>query len=498
MLKNIIFNIIGKFWAILSTFIFIPYYLRILGVDNFSIISLSLIIVGILLVFDLGFSSGVTREMARNDTSNEDKFRAFITLEKLYFFLFLICASSGLLLAYPLANNFIQNTPIAREIIALCLCVIAIEASLQLYFRFYYSALMGLERQVAANLFMIGLGILRNGGAIGFIMLWPTLPNFFFWQLASTFTVLILIKLYLLGVMRKWKTKILGFFDFSVISRIRGFVTGVLMISIVAVINTQADRLIITHLMPLQQLSYYTIAGSVGLGILAISSPFLSAVQPKLIKMYSDGDLKNSQDIYLRISTLVSVLVFPMMAVVSFNPEIVILTWTGNKTVAEQASPILPWIAASYSFLAISSLTYGVALANAYTRYNNVIGIITLAISVPGYFYFIDRFGLIGSAGLFCILQLITSTVYQFLVNRRFIKLGFLRTYFQIFLVPALISIISSYLMQEFFINKNESRFSMLTNLACTYFFVVIATAGCTAMLSKALHPWLKLNLSIR
>ena len=54
MKKNIIANVIGKFWSILSGFLFIPLYIKFLGFESYSIISFTLIIAGIMAVFDAG------------------------------------------------------------------------------------------------------------------------------------------------------------------------------------------------------------------------------------------------------------------------------------------------------------------------------------------------------------------------------------------------------------------------------------------------------------
>ena len=62
MKKNIIANLIGKFWSILSAFLFIPLYINFLGFESFSIISFTVIIAGFIAIVEGGLTSPLSRE----------------------------------------------------------------------------------------------------------------------------------------------------------------------------------------------------------------------------------------------------------------------------------------------------------------------------------------------------------------------------------------------------------------------------------------------------
>ena len=64
MIKNIVANFFGKFWGLFSNFIFIPIYIRLLGIESYSIISFGLIIAGVMSVLDSGITATLSREMA--------------------------------------------------------------------------------------------------------------------------------------------------------------------------------------------------------------------------------------------------------------------------------------------------------------------------------------------------------------------------------------------------------------------------------------------------
>ena len=67
MLKlNIIFNLLGKSWALISTFVFIPLYVHILGIEMYGIIGFYTTLLVILAFADLGLTATLTREVSRN------------------------------------------------------------------------------------------------------------------------------------------------------------------------------------------------------------------------------------------------------------------------------------------------------------------------------------------------------------------------------------------------------------------------------------------------
>jgi O-antigen/teichoic acid export membrane protein len=479
MNKNFLANIIGKFWSTLSNVIFLPIYIALLGIDNYAVISFALIVTGVLTILDVGLSATIAREMARTDVADTDKYSTAQTIEKIYLLMLIICALAGLLLATPVATHFINNSPISRDLIALCLKIIAIEAGLQLLFRFYVSAMMGLERQVAANMFNIGWGIARNALVILPLLFWPSLFNFFVWQLGASFVLLVIARRYLGRLLIAWRPATVPFFDWSAIARVRGFALGIFLISIMAVVNTQLDRIVLSRLLALEYLGYYNIAVSIGTGMLVVSSPFITSILPRLTQYYSDDRSADARDLYGRVTTIVAFLAFPLMAVIGLNAELVVFTWTGNVAIAHQTAPIVPWVVASYTLLSMSTMTYGVALANGFTRYNNIIGVLTLCVSIPGYWLAVGSYGAVGAAALFLAIQFCVSTSFQILVDRRFLHLGFVRSYLQLFVGPAVVSLAIAAPLQWLMPVPQQSRLLMLVYLGFAYgvSFIVVAAA---------------------
>jgi O-antigen/teichoic acid export membrane protein len=477
MHRNIIANIAGRFWSTISNFIFLPLYIHVLGVENYAVIAFTLIVAGMLMVLDLGLSASITREIARRDVSDHEKYRTFRTLEKIYVVVLLVCGGVGLALAQPVAIKFISATTVDRELIALCLKIIAWEAGLQLLFRFYVSAMMGLERQVEANIFNIVWGAARNGLVLLPLLLWPTLPVFFTAQLVATLVVMLVAGWRLGGVMAAWRPAAVPLIDWDAIRRIRGFAAGIFLIAIVALVNTQLDRIVLSRLLDLEYLAYYNVAIAMGTGLIAIASPFQAAIQPRMTAWFSEGRGGDAGALYFRVTTLVAVLVFPVMATIAVNAQMVVMAWTGNADLARNVAPFVPWVLASYSLLAMSSLTYSVALANGYTRFNNVLGLISLCVSIPGYWLAVSHFGAVGAAALFFVIQFSVSTAFHVLVDGRFLGLGVVSTYLRLFLVPAATAVALAFAFARVAAPSDPLRIMMILYLGSSLAAVLAGVA---------------------
>ena len=259
MKKNIIANIIGRFWSILSNFLFIPIYINYLGFESYSIISFTLVISGLMAILDAGLTATLSREFARIDNSYKEKIRIFKTLESTYF----IIIGLSILLVFSLsgiiANNWLNLGSFNPNRVSFFLKIISFDIGFQLLLRFYMGGLLGLEKQIKANIYQVGWGVMRNGFVVVVIWILPSLEMFFLWQTLSTIFFSVLIGLSLKKELTdQYKFNIQLKIERTVFKRIWSFAGGMLLISLVASLNTQMDKLAISKFLPLEDLGYYT------------------------------------------------------------------------------------------------------------------------------------------------------------------------------------------------------------------------------------------------
>ena len=91
---------------------------------------------------------------------------------------------------------------------------------------------------------------------------------------------------------------------------------------------------------------------------------------------------------------------------------------------------MLPIVAFAYSMIAIQMLPYNIAVANGYTKLNNILGLLSLVITIPGYYIATKNYGDIGAAAVFCFVQTVTTVIYLYFINKKFLDFAFFKEVF--------------------------------------------------------------------
>lgn len=476
MKKNIIANFIGKFWSILSNFLFIPIYISYLGIEGYSLVSFSMVLFGLVAILDAGLSATLSREFAVVSNKDDEKFRTLRTLESCYFIIIIIIIGFFLIFSNSIVENWLNLTNIDHKTANIAIKIIGLGLGFQLMFRFYIGGLIGLNKQILANSLQVIWGILRNGLVIFVLMFSDKINYFFAWQAISTVILVFVVRLYLIKNINGSRFFILPRIESYVLKRIGKFAFGVLLIIIVAAINTQFDKLIITKFLSIEYLGYYTIAVSLATGITAVVNPISVATLPKLTNFYSAGKKEEALKLFHKVSKYVAVIVFSISAVLIFCSYDIIWLWTGNKELANISGLYLPFLAFGSSMLAMQYLPFNIAMANGYTKINNVLGISSLIVTVPGYYFFVQNMGAIGVAYIYAFSQTIITIFYLYFIGKKFLDSNFYLIYFREFLFPAITAFTTCWLMSKFDLGI-QSRIEVLCRLITISFMVLVITA---------------------
>jgi O-antigen/teichoic acid export membrane protein len=394
-------------------------------------------------VLDAGLTSTLSREFARTDNSHEEKIQIFKTLESSYFIvvglsIILVFTFSGII-----ANKWLNLNTFLPNRVSFFLKIISFDVGFQLLLRFYMGGLLGLEKQVKANIYQVGWGILRNGLVVVAILIVPTLEMFFIWQTISTLIFAVLIGLSLKKALTgQYKFDFHPKIEKSVFKSIWRFAGGMLLISLVASLNTQMDKLGISKLLPLESLGYYTLAVSLSMGIIVLVNPISVALLPRFTAIYTAGKTDEASKLFDKVNLFVAILVFSIMAIMVFFPKELIWIWTGKMELAEHTHLLIPVIALAYALLSLQIIPFNIAIANGYTKLNNLLGLISLFVIIPGYWIATKHYGAIGAAYVFCGVQTTVTFIYLFFINKKFLnKKGIGTLFLRQILLPMVLSL---------------------------------------------------------
>jgi len=469
--KNIIANLFGKFWSFFSAFLFTPLYIHYLGIEGFSIISFSLVITGFISIFDAGLSATISREYALKTNNQSDKKNVFSTYELFYFGIIFLTILTIFIFSNLIATRWLNFDLINPLKVPFYIKLIGIGTAFQLISNFYFGGLLGLELQVKGNYYQVGWGIVRNALVVIPLIYYPSLELFFIWQTATTIIYAFLLRRSLLNEL-KIKIPIIRrpVVDKSILKRTWKFAGGMLLISIVASLNTQMDKLAISKLLPISILAFYTLAISLAQSIFLLVSPISIAILPRFTSLYSEKKIVEIFSIYKRMSILISIIVFSLGFNIIFYAKDLIWIWTGNISLANNVYNLVPYLTFGMIFYTFQLLPYTIAVANGYTKLNNIIGLASLFLTIPGYWLMTKHFAAIGAAITWSSVQIILTFIYVYLINKKFLpNIKHFQYVLNDFIKPAFIAITVTYLFHQFTYFK-DNRF-------CQLFWIGLSTS---------------------
>jgi hypothetical protein len=167
-----------------------------------------------------------------------------------------------------------------------------------------------------------------------------------------------------------------------------------------------------------------TLAFSLTVGIIVVVSPISMALLPRFTALYS-GESGQNFKLFNKINLFVAVLVFHNVQYVFFCQELIWI-WTGNVELAVQTSVYIPVLLGCN---VIADNSFNIAIANGYTKLNNIVGVVSLFITLPGIGLPQKKLERSVQPGYIVVVQFLITLIYLYVINNKFLKVKGLASY---------------------------------------------------------------------
>jgi O-antigen/teichoic acid export membrane protein len=440
---NVIANLAGKTWMALMSFAFVPLYIRFMGIEGYGLIGVFTMLITVFALLDFGFGMTVNRELARLGAipgSGAEARTLLRTLEMIYW---IIGALIGLTLALgaPLiADRWLNASHLPRGEVVTAIRMMGAIALFRWPVTLYSNALLGLGRQVVSNAITSLYATVAGGGAVLLLAFVSPSPRAFFaWQALAALGQVTTIRLAAWCCIPSGDAPRVSI---AILRQSFAFSVGVSGISILAIIITQVDKVLLTRLLPLAQFGAYALAGSLA-GLLYIAGASLESVMfPALTRMVTTGDHEGERRLYHLATRALAILVMPAAcALIFFAPELV-LAYLGDPKIAALVTPVIRLLAAGNGILAIMCLPYALQLAHGWVRLSIYKNMLATVVYMPMLFILVRQFGTVGAASAWVALTLSYLLIEVPMMHRRLLPDSLWRWYGQDIALPALICII--------------------------------------------------------
>ncbi len=406
---NVVMNFIGQTWATLIGLIFVPLYIKFMGIESYGLVGFYTTLVFIInYVFDFGFSATINRELARRAAYPHlaAEMRSFVrTLEVIYWLVGLLVGFVIFVAAPIIAGNWLQADQLPLDVVNRAIMLMGLIIVAQWPMSFYQGGLMGLEKQALFNTVTIIMSTVRAVGAV--LILWlvsPSVIMFFTWQaVISSLQVIVLFFCLWHSLPPSEQPSRLNWVLLVPVWR---FAAGVSATSLVTFSLSQLDKLVISKMFTLEVFGYYTLASTVANALRVASTPILNAVLPRLSNLVASGDISAVRDLYHKVSQFAAVAILPAALIVSFFSYELLLLWTQNEVTARMAAPVVSVLVFGTSLNGIDGFPYSLQLAFGWTRLCFSKNLIAVILMLPLTITLAKQYGGVGAAWAWCILNI--------------------------------------------------------------------------------------------
>jgi O-antigen/teichoic acid export membrane protein len=494
--RNILANFAGNAWTALMSFAFVPLYIHFLGIEAYGLMGIFATLQAIFGLLDLGLSTTLNREMARLSVQPHggQQMRNLVrTLEGGYWAIGIVIGVTVLTLAPLIANHWLQSTQISPETIQQAIMLMGLVMVLQWPISFYSGGLLGLQHQVLLNGITVTVATLRGLGAV--FILWlvsPTIQAFFIWQLVISTLNTFLVVIFL------WRslppTGERARFQGQLLREIWRFAAGMSGISLMALILTQLDKVILSKLLTLEMFGYYTLAGSVAAVLSRFFGPLFIAMYPRFTQLVSQGDEEGLKQLYHRGCQLVSVLVLPVAVVMAVFSKEILLLWTQNPTTTGQTAPLLSLLVIGTALNGMMNLPYALQLAYGWTQLAFYINVVAVAVLGPLVYVLASHYGAVGAASVWAGLNSGYVLIGIQLMHRRLLRGEKWRWYVEDFGMPLVGVLVTTSVGSLLFNEKMSQMVTLITLVGILFASVIIALLAASQMRERAFNQLFKFN----
>lgn len=314
--RNIAYNLVGQLLLLGLSFASTRFIYRDLGKDVLGIIYFVMMLNSALAaVLEIGLGATATKEVAANLDSDKGYVRRLIQTGSLYFWLaFGVIALAQFLAAPWLVAHWLKLETVSTADATLMLQLLGPTVFLAFPKTFYTCVFRGLQRMGITNVLDVGFSALQQLGVVVLIATGQALYPVVAW-IALTYVLRVVTYALMLG-------RALGFgvlfprYHALVVKRNASFVGQMSGMMIFAMAQSQGDKLVISKLLPVVQMGWYSFAYAlVGKGE-TITNAVSSALFPRLSELADEPDALYAA--YRPVQALMVFGLLPIFAAIPF------------------------------------------------------------------------------------------------------------------------------------------------------------------------------------
>jgi O-antigen/teichoic acid export membrane protein len=477
-------NLLGRGIALILTAVLIPLYLHILGVEAVGLIGFYNTMFTAMGVIEYAIGTMIMREIARLSEIDDGKQlqHDLLRTTEAFYVLFTVVSGIALTAAAPvIARIWLSRSTLDEDTLIQCVRLMGWAVTLQLFGSLYTNVLNGLERQLRSNVLAIALALARGFSALfALLVVSATIQAYFASQLVAVAALLVI------SAFITWRSLPRAIRSAEVRPRLllltwydTRSLTGA---AILFVLLSQADKLIASALLPLNEFGYYVVASMIASLLFTIYGSISVALVPRftrLLTLRADDEVRG---LFHAASQFMALMLLPVATVSVFHAGPLVFLWTGDSSIAAHAAPLVVSLTIGTLLVCLACASNSLQLAAGFSDLNLLNNIVWIA-GLPIAYFATLRYGALGATILWLIAGVLQLALGPTLLHRRMLGGEQTRWYLMDLGTPAAIAAVIGSLSVAL-TTASSSRALIAIQLGLVW----IVTAAAVLLVSPALR----------
>ncbi|WP_223246891.1 oligosaccharide flippase family protein [Sulfuriferula thiophila] len=412
----------NSIWSALIGLAVVPLYLKYLGIEAYGLIGFFATTQAVLSLLDMGLAPTINREVARCSATGDLKQAGKLlhTLAIVYWSMAIAIALLVIALAPWIAEYWLQSKHLTQQTVEHAVMLMGLVVACRWPIGLYQGALMGAQRLTVSSSVSIVMATFGSLGAVAVLaFVSPTIEALFIWQAGVALVYAAIMRLAAWRVIGRLKVIR---FDVDELKRIWRFSAGMSGVAISAVILMQLDKVLLSRILSLEDFGRYALAGVVASGLYVLLTPAFNVIYPRLSALVVTGDTKTLISLYRNGTRLLLAILFPISVTAAVFSNELLFLWTGNSSLASSTAPIVSLFLLGTALNGAMHFPYALQLAYGMTRLPLIINAILIMVMIPMTIFLALRFGAIGGAISWALLNGIYLLIGTWLTHRALLK----------------------------------------------------------------------------
>jgi O-antigen/teichoic acid export membrane protein len=412
--RNVVYNVVGQGLVLVLAFIAVKFIYGRLGQDVYGIIIFSqLVAVLVTNALELGISSTIVREVSSHIATEPDYVGALIRTAGTFYWTAGALIVLVIFFAAPfIVTHWINLTSADPGTAANMIRILSITAAVALPKVLYGSVFRGLQRMVLNNSIDVGQSALQQLGVI--VLLSAGIKSIgIAWWIAASAMIAVGAYALIAGRVAGWGN-LLPAYSPAVVRRNLRFTGHMTSISILTLIQTQADKVIVSKFLSVADLGLYGFASTTVSRATFVTTAVSQAAFPALAQLFKAGDRSMLINQYRKLQDAISFAAFPLFAAIVFAARPA-FTYVFGSAGAQKLLLPTAFLCLGYFMNAALTMPYVVSLAVGKPSIASRLNLVALVLVTPVTLLLILAFGLPGAGFSWVFYHLVA---YAYMVPR--------------------------------------------------------------------------------